>query len=451
MKRNYIIIGLIGFSPDGKKINIKFTLNLLLFCLIITGLQAQDTITQEIITLDECQNWAYYYYPYFKDKDNIKEISQLKLENLQVTWFPKLTLNGQATYQSDVTAINIDLPIPGINIPSADHDQYKMYLDINQQIYDGGVSRALRDIEIQNSKTENSKVDVDLYAIKDKVSQVFFSVLLLDKSREQLNSAKKNLNERKKAIDSGVRNGAISRMNLMLIEAEIIKLNQQITECQIIKTSLLFNLTRFTGKNFVDSTKLFVAENTQMHEKMKRPEHILFDQQFELINFSKGLNMAKNKPKIFTFGQLGYGKPGLNMLNNEFDSYLLIGAGVSWTPWDWKTLKRENKILDIKQKSLELQRELFELNRSIMIDNELSNIEKLQRGYESDQELVKLRREITRMAQSGLENGILTSSEYINELSLETQAEITLESRKIQLQQSFYRLQHLYGNVNLNN
>ena len=65
---------------------------------------------QNQITLEECYSKARENYPLIKQKKYIAQSKDYSVSNVWKGYFPQITINGQATYQSDVTSI----PIPPV-------------------------------------------------------------------------------------------------------------------------------------------------------------------------------------------------------------------------------------------------------------------------------------------------------------------------------------------------
>ena len=152
--------------------------------------------------------------------------------------------------------------------------------------------------------------------------------------------------------------------------------------------------------------------------------------------------IIQNKPTVFAFSQLGYGKPGLNMINDEFDSYYVVGVGLKWNFWDWNNTKRKKKIVSFNKDLITTQENTFNKQLNVALKNEKAKIEIYEKAIESDKEIIKLREEVTESARSKLDNGVITSTDYITELTAETQAKLKYETHKIQLVQS--KVNYLY-------
>ncbi len=414
----------------------KHTLLILLFILPFRILYAQEEIS-----LDSCYAWAKYNYPNLKQAGIWNEITSLQKENIQTNSLPRISLNGQATYQSDVTGIN--LPLTGIAIPHPSKDQYKAYTEIRQSIWDGGISEAntrLEDVLLRNHLNE---LEVELYKLNEQVAQAFFTVLVSNKQKEVLHAQKTILEERLKAASSAVRYGTAEKTSELLINAEILNLKQHEIQLESVESAAIGMLLILTGRTISDDSNFSFSElRSYAEEPVSRPERLLFEsQRMQLENQMDLLDKSRN-PKIFGFGQAGYGKPGLNMLSNRFDTYYLAGAGISWNPFDWKVTSRKKQVLQFQQERINKQEQTFLQNIHLLLARQQEEINKLKKMLEADKKIVAIRIEITAAATSKLNNEAYTTSEYIREVQAETIAKLNYELHKIQMNEAreAYRL-----------
>ena len=185
--------------------------------------------------------------------------------------------------------------------------------------------------------------------------------------------------------------------DLDLILAELVKLKQQQTELQTSRETVLAALGILTGKDPVELKNLGIEMNDLPGDnQIFRPELDLFQKQTDLLSATSDLQTKKRNPKLFGFGQVGYGRPALNMRNDDFDPYYQVGVGVNWSIFDWKTTKRDREILTLQQELVKTRQQQFERNIRIALDGELKKIEQLRQILESDQELIAIQERITK-------------------------------------------------------
>lgn len=418
------------------------TLKLLFLALL---LPARLLMAQEAVTLEQCQNWARENHPVLKQLDLDQQILDLKNENNATSFLPQVNLNGQATYQSAVTKIGLSLP--NVKIPTVDKDQYKFYLDFKQTIWDGGLSKAKELINNAENAGNLQQTKVELYQVKEKVNQFFFTSFLIQENLKILEKKTETLGERRKILESAVNNGMVLSSELDQLLAELIKTKQLIIELKSNKETVLYALSILTGKTTEQLNNLKLPEELAVADlPMKRPELDLFSKQNELLTANSEILQKQRNPKLFGFGQAGYGKPGLNMLNNEFDTYYLVGLGFSWNVLDWKTTSRQKQMIKLQQDIVQTKQESFVRNIDMATDQQSKQINQIAELLKTDQELIVIRERITKTSASKLENGTITMADYIQDLNAETTARLMLETRKIQLKEARIKLENIRGN-----
>jgi len=402
-------------------------------------------MAQETVTLEQCQTWARESHPILKQQEFYRQILDLKNENNSTTYLPQVNLNAQTTYQSDVTQLPIKLP--GMDVPLVSQDQYKFYLDLKQTIWDGGLSKAKELINEAENAGNQQQVEVELYQVKERINQFFFTSFLIQENIKVLDKKIETLTERRKQLESAVNNGMVLSSELDQLLAELIKTDQIILELKSRRETVLSGLAILTGKATEQLQNLIMTEPTiDLQIPLTRPEIDLFNKQNELLNANSEILQKQRNPKFFGFGQAGYGKPGLNMLNNEFDTYYLVGVGFSWNVLDWKTTVRQKQVLKFQQDIIQTKQETFIRNIDLATDQQIKEINQITELLKGDEELIQIRGRITKASSSKLENGTITTADYIQDLNAETTARMMLETHKIQLKEARIKLENIRGN-----
>jgi len=390
---------------------------------------------QQMFTLDDCYKLARENYPNLQHAEILEKITGLKKENNSTRFLPVVSLNGQATYQSDVT--KVDIALPNISIPSVSNDQYKAYAEIRQTIWDGGLTSANAQLEDALLKSHLSELEVELYKLNEQVAQAFFTALVVEKQTDVINAQKKTLTEKLTSVESAIRNGMAEKSTALEIKAEILNLDQQKIQLGAAKNTAAKMLSVLAGQNIrQDAELIFNEKPVQSGEILSRPEQLLFSNQMAQLETQMTLLDKSRNPKLFGFGQLGYGKPGLNMLNNEFDTYYLVGIGLSWSVFDWNNTCRQKEVLNLQKEMIHNREETFLQNIQLLLVQQKEQISKLETILQTDRQMVDLREEITKSAASKLENEILTTSDYIRELQAETVSKLNHELHMIQLNEA---------------
>ena len=263
---------------------------------------------QGTLSLDSCYKKAFANDPTLLQKYMLNTISDLRTKNLNTAYYPQLSLNGQASYQSDVTTLPIH--IPGMDIPTLDKDGYKATLDLTQTIYDGGYTKKQKDLESVSLQLEQQSLESDIYKLKEKINTLYFNILLFQENKDLLMVLKEDINSKLKKIQSGIKNGIGLESNANSLEAEMLKIDQQVVELDASIVSSFKMLGDYLNSPIPENTKLLLPtvnagkggyDNDRMEMKV-------FDLEMQKLKTSESLIGVKTMPKLAAFGQLGYGR-----------------------------------------------------------------------------------------------------------------------------------------------
>ena len=295
----------------------KIPIVIVFFGFLFNQVNSQDTK----ISLDECYKRMLSTHPLATQTDINTKASELAVKNINAGWLPNTEFNAQATYQSD--AIKVDISAFGNNFGfEGERDQYRASVDINQMIFDWGRIKAAKDQENINLKISQQTTQIELNKIKEQVNKFFFAVLILQCNHNQLNVMVENIEAKQKSVESGVKNGVLLSSNINVLQAEKIKLKQSIYEIQMQRKAAIDVLSEITGSAISYDTKFQIPDvSIGYSDSLKRAELVMFNFQREKLDATSKIISKQNKPTLFGFGQLGYGKPGFNMVNTSFDPF----------------------------------------------------------------------------------------------------------------------------------
>lgn len=396
--------------------------------------------SQTVLTLKQCYESAYTATPLSAEKQTYSNIWELKDKNLVKGWLPTLDANGTFVYNSEVVDLSEvmgSLPVPGLAdaIQPLPHEQYKITLDINQPLYDGGAIRSARAVEKTGLLVNEKQTEVDLYQLRGQINNYYFNIMLLDKQKILLEDFHKLITKRISTVNSALASGMLLKSDLDVLVAERIKLEQQLTENHIRKTSLMKILSDLTAIPMDDSTRLAMPETVQeLTGELARPELQLLDLRKEQLDASRQMISSKRMPKAFAFATLGYGNPpGNNFFRDEFDTYYTVGAGLKWNIFDWNKARNEKQVVTLQQSLIDSRKTDLSDNLKRLLDAKSAEIATLESMLQSDTELINIRKRISERAASQYENGTITVTEYMNELNAERQALINAEIHSIHL------------------
>ncbi len=408
--------------------------------ILLMILLSRSIYGQATVTLEECYDLAEANTGLLRERENYTLISEMKDENLRKNWLPSLDLGGTFVYNSSVIDMGStlgNLPFPGIAdaINPMPHEQYRLTMEVNQVIYDGGaVKNALKlgqaELAISQKETETG-----LRKIRDEVTNYFFSILLLSKQEEVLDNYLSVIDRKITALRSAVGNGAALRSDLDVLGSEKIRIEQQLAGNKIRKKALAAILSDLTGKPIDPSSRFVLPEpGSSLSFELNRPELDLLDLSLNRLDAVAATVGSQRMPKAFGFATLGYGNPpGNNFLRDEFAPYYVVGAGLKWDIFDWNRTRNEKEILTVQKDIIEDRREDLSNNLKRLLGARKAEIDALNNLLETDMELIAMKKRITATAESQYQNGIITATEYLSEMNAENQAVLDHEIHRINL------------------
>jgi len=395
---------------------------------------------QKVLTLKECYDRAMTATVLAGEKATYSDILKLKDNNLSKGWLPTFDANANVVYNSEVVDISnvlASVPIPGLAdaIEPLPKEQYRITMDINQVIYDGGAIKSARELEKAEFKVNSQQTEIDLYNVKAQINSVYFNILLLVRQKELLNNFLEVINKRLVSMQSALNNGVITKSDINVITSEKIRTEQQLGENEIRKNALLKILSDLTGSEIDQDTEMIIPDPAgEMSGEITRPELALFDLRKEQLDAGLKLVRSKQLPKAAGFATLGYGNPpGNNFFKDEFASYYILGAGLKWNIFDWNKAKNEKQVITLQKEIIETRKTDLTDNLRRMLNSKEAEIASLQSLIEKDSELISLRKSITAAAESQYENGTITATDLLNEMNSERQVIINYEIHKINL------------------
>lgn len=415
-------------------------ISLLLFTCAISWVYGQE------LSLDSCQSLARKNHPLLRQAGIIDEISQLRQQNIQVLNLPQFDLSMRASWQSDVTKIS--LSIPGFKGPQPlSKDQYKAYVDIKQKLYDGGIAKTQAKIEEADRLVSRQQTETELYKIKETVNTLYFNALIIQENLKIVDLKKETLDANIKTVNSAVTNGVALPNELDQLKAEKLLTDQQETELKSSRQTTLGLLEIVTRANITEQSifSIPVILNINSTNEAVRPEITLFTLQKSKLDQSEEILKISRKPYVYAFSQAGYGRPGLNMLNNNLADWYMIGAGLSWNLWDWHKSTHDRASLKLQKELINTNLDNFNRSVKMSLEQEENNFQKIKKLLTSDEQLIIIKDQISKRSASALQYGTMTSADYLRDLNSSLQAKANLETRKIQLIQSSVNYQTIKG------
>lgn len=408
------------------------------------------------LTLTDCQAKARANYPLVKQFGLIEQTVHYNISNANKAYLPQIVLSARASYQSDVTQIPESLEqilsqITGreVTFPTLSRDQYQAVAEVSQLVWDGGVVSAQKEMVLAGSAVEKQKLEVDLFALNERINQLFFGAFLLDQQLKQTEILKSELQVNSDRIKACIQNGVANQTDLDVIKVEQLHAAQREAELKSTRNGYLIMLSAFTGIAIDETTSLLKPETDHAvlnQTTINRPELILFNSQLQLYDTQKLLLNAGNRPKIGAFVQGGYGQPGLNMFSDGFSPYYIGGIRFSWSLSGFYSQKNNINKLNIDKNTVGLQRETFLFNTNLKVQQQHEEISKLQTLINNDDEIIHLREKIKNAATAKVENGTLTATDLVREINAENQARNLKSLHEMQLLMAIYNLKNTINN-----
>lgn len=399
------------------------------------------------LSIDDCYKKAQANYPQVKQYGLIEQSKEFNLSNANKGYLPQISFSAKATYQSAVTKLPITLP--NVTIEGLNKDQYQSVVEVNQSVWDGGVIRNQKKITEASSAVDKQKLDVDMYAINDRVNQLFFGILLLDEQIKQnlllQNELKRNYNQ----ISVYITNGIANQADLDAVKVNQLSTAQRKVELDATRKAYREMLSALIGEEIKEGTSIVkpsFAEEASLSSTVNRPELRLFEAQSNLFETQKSMVDAKNLPKLGVFVQGGYGNPGLNMLKNEFTPYYVAGARLSWNFGSLYTKKNDKKLLDNNLQNVAIQKETFLFNTNLKMTQQSNEIDKIKQLMRDDDEIIRLRTNIKKASEVKVEHGTLSVTDLLRDINSEDQAKQSKVLHEIQLLISIYNYKNSTNN-----
>lgn len=401
------------------------------------------------VTVDECQRMAQENYPLIRQYDLVEKMTGLSVSNAAKAYLPQVTLSAQATYQSDVASFPSEIEnlfsLIGVDMHGLNRDQYRVMLDVSQMIWDGGATKARKEMERAEGEVSRQNIAVELYALGKRVNDLYFGILLLEEQLAQNGEMRRLLQENYDKVSAMISNGVALPSDLDAVEVELLTSQQQRVQIESSLAVYRKMLAILVGDENIEQATLTKPAYTDVWTESgidERPEMRLFDAQISRLDAQRrGIN-ASIMPQFGAFAQGFYGNPGLNMFNdmieNRWTWNYIVGVRMQWNISSFYTRKNSLSKLDLARKQVENTRETFRFNTALQLSEEQQTVERLQKVAADDAKIIALRTSIRQATEAKLQNGVISVSDLLAELTKENNAKITRSIHEIELLKSIY-------------
>lgn len=421
----------------------RYLLAILLPLSVSLGLAAQ-------VTIEQCVNLAQENYPLIKKYNLLNSLNEINLSDINKSWLPQINVYAQGNVQNATPSfpdrLSGMLKQMGTDISGLNEWQYKIGADLNQTIWDGGSSKARREIERTQHAEKQAALDVQLYAVKERVENLFFGILLIDEQTKQIRASIDLLQDNLQKLRSMLKNGIAMQCDADMVEAQYLATSQQLIQARSMAESYRRLLEIYIGESLAGRELIMPDAVIPGDIVPNRPEQKLFNAQL-LANDALRNNITSSiMPQIGLFAQAYYGYPGYdyfeNMMNRNPSFNILAGVKISWNIGAFYTKKNSSQKLKLAAGEISADRETFLFNTSLETQSQVDNINELKAVIKEDDRIVELRANVRRAAESQLDNGTIDATALLTKITDEKQARLNAAYHEIQLLQSIYKLKH---------
>jgi len=397
-------------------------------------------------TLDECQQAAEKNYPLIRQYGLIEKTTELTVANIQKGWLPQVSAQAQATYQSDVTAWPDEMKMMmngmGIDMKGLTMDQYRVGIDVQQTIYDGGVIGSQKAIAREQGKVQAAQNEVNIYHVRKRVNEMYFSLLLIDEQIKLNVDLQTLLAGNESKLESMTKHGTAAESDLQNVKAERLNVVQKATELASQRQMLQRMLSTFCGMEVKEVRKPVLSVAEVLQQTGRRPELKALDAQIDLLNAQERALNAALIPKVGVFAQGFYGYPGLNMfedmMHRKWSLNGIVGARVTWNIGALYTRKNDKAKLQLQRDMTENSREVFLFNNNLEQIQQNENMARYRQLMAHDGEIIALRQAVRKAAESKLAHGIIDVNDLVREINQENVARVQQSVHEIEMLKEIY-------------
>ncbi len=390
------------------------------------------------LTVEQCQDMARENYPLVRQYGLVERTARYNLANASKGYLPQVSLSGKASYQSEVTQIPIE--IPGVDV-GARKDQYQIMAELDQTIWDGGSIRSQRKQVKAQAEVDAVQTDVDLYAIRERVNQLFFGILLLDEKLKQNSLLQQELGRNYTQVEAYIANGIANQTDLDAVKVEQLSAVQTQKELTFSRVAYIRMLSAFIGQEIAASDTLTCPQmpDVPAAAAIDRPELSLFAALEKQLDARKTSVNARNLPKIGAFVQGAYANPGLNFLKDEFSAYYIAGVRLKWDFGGLYTRRNDMRLIELQRDQVDVQRKTFLFNTHLTATEQTQEIEKYRKLLEDDDRIVELRGSICQSALAKVAEGTMSVIEMLRQVTAQDMARQDRAAHQVQLLLSAYQ------------
>ena len=417
--------------------------------LLLTSLLASLAVCAQP-SVERCKEMAREHYPLIRRYGLIEQSRDYTLSNAARAWLPQVTLSGQATLQSDVVSwpeeFESMLAMQGLDMPGIRRDQYKVQIDVQQTLWDGGKSSSDRAIAECEAAQERMSTEVELYAVDSRVEDIYFGILLMQEQQRQIGEMMQRLQTNLDQVDALVENGMAMQADADAVEVQLLTQRQSLSQVEARLQSFRRILGLFIGEELGEAPLPMPVAEEPVGYSLERPELRLMDAQMALLQAREQMVNVSLAPRVALFAQGYYGYPGLNMFENmvshRWSLNGIVGVRMNWNISSLYTSKTSRRQLQNARDNVMLQREVFAFNSRLQAEQERAEVCRIREAIADDDRIVALRSRVREAAEARLQEGMIDTHDLLGKISDETTAKIARSTHQIELVKAIYDLKH---------
>ena len=417
--------------------------------LLLTSLLASLAVCAQP-SVERCKEMAREHYPLIRRYGLIEQSRDYTLSNAARAWLPQVTFSGQATLQSDVVSwpeeFESMLAMQGLDMPGIRRDQYKVQIDVQQTLWDGGKSRTDRAIAEGEAAQERMSTEVELYAVDSRVEDIYFGILLMQEQQRQIGEMMQRLQTNLDQVNALVENGMAMQADADAVEVQLLTQRQSLGQVEARLQSFRRILGLFIGEELGEAPLPMPVAEEPVGYDSERPELQLMDAQMALLQAREQMVDVSLAPRVALFAQGYYGYPGLNMFENMVSHRWtlngIVGVRMNWNISSLYTSKTSRRQLQNARDNVMLQREVFAFNSRLQAEQESAEVRRIREAIADDDRIVALRSRVREAAEVRLQEGMIDTHDLLGKISDETSAKIARSTHQIELVKAIYDLKH---------
>lgn len=418
----------------------RLFISLLVFQLLFGAVRAQT------IRMEDCVEAAISQNPVTRNLELIKTSLDQQRQILQLNYLPSLKMNASGNYQSDVLGFDLGVSIPGLSLPEMPHFQFKHTVEASQLIYDGGFLRKQQEVNELEGHIQETEIRKRQFEIKVLAENLFLSIVMLKEQMPILELHLKAIETNRIYLEKLLAEGVLLPADLDQLDAKAVETKLQINQTESDLGQLCEKMNRLTGLDIQSDWDFILTDKSSDNWQINRQEISLINQQQNLVHLNQKLLERQNYPRIAAFGQAGYGRPGLNFLSDQWDTFFLAGINFSWNLWDWKKTSKQKALMGLQSGQLENEKQAFLMQLDLSLIEQRNAVKKLNQSILGQIEVIELYGRIVENSNRQLAGGTLTMNSYLQNLNSLKIARQQLSVYKVQMAGANKRLQSLTGN-----